>query len=183
MVHDVGYLSRREDLRWYPYTIDAIRMLNRAGFLVLVTTNQGGIARGFATAAFVNQTHEEMSAFATAAGARIDGWFFCPHHPLAVEPTLKIDCDCRKPRPGMIRQAEKQFDIDLSASFVVGDRTADVELAAGVGARGILVQTGYGSGELARHGGTIVGAAYVATELMDATTWILSQAGFPREAR
>jgi D-glycero-D-manno-heptose 1,7-bisphosphate phosphatase len=158
-------------------------MLNRAGFLVFGVTNQGGIALGFATEAFVNQTHEEMTAFAAAAGARIDGWFFCPHHPLARDPQLRIDCDCRKPRPGMIRDAEKRFDIDLASSFVVGDKIADVGLAAGVGARGILVQTGYGQAEMVRHGGTIPGAAYVAAELMDATAWILTEAGFPREVR
>jgi D-glycero-D-manno-heptose 1,7-bisphosphate phosphatase len=182
MVHDVGYLSRREDLRWYPFTIDAIRLLNRAGFLVFGVTNQGGIALGFATETFVNQTHEEMSAYAAAGGARIDGWFFCPHHPLAREARLKIDCDCRKPRPGMIREAEKRFEIDLPHSFVVGDKLADVGLAASVGARGILVRTGYGAAELVRHGGDIPGAAYVAEELMDATSWILTQAGHPREA-
>ena len=137
MLHDVGYLSRREDLRWYPYTIDAIRLLNRAGFLVFVTTNQGGIALGFATEAFVEQTHAEMAAFAAAAGGRIDGFFFCPHHPLAREERLRASCDCRKPRPGMIRQAQARFAIDLARSFVVGDKMADVDLATGVGARGM----------------------------------------------
>ena len=181
MVHDVGYLSRREDLRWYPFTIDAIRLLNRAGFLVFVVTNQGGIALGFATETFVHQTHEEMTAFAAAAGARIDGWFFCPHHPMARDERLKIDCDCRKPRPGMIREAGKRFAIDLPRSFVVGDKLADVGLATSVGARGILVRTGYGAAEVVRHGGNIPGAAYVAEELMNATAWILTQAGHPRE--
>ena len=179
MVHDVGYLSRREDLGWYPYTIDAIRLLNRAGFLVFVTTNQGGIALGFATEAFVEQTHAEMAASVAAAGGRIDGFFFCPHHPLAREERLRVSCECRKPRPGMIRQALARFEIDLARSFVVGDKMADVDLATGGGARGILVRTGYGPAEVERHGGQVPGAAYVAAELMDATEWILMQAGLP----
>ncbi|HYN08289.1 MAG TPA: HAD family hydrolase [Vicinamibacterales bacterium] len=179
MVHDVGYLSRREDLKWFPYTIDAIRLLNRAGFLVFVTTNQGGIALGFCTETFVREVHDEMSAFVAVSGGRVDGWFFCPHHPLARDERLKVNCDCRKPRPGMIHQATEQFEIDLAHSFVVGDKVADVDLAAGVGARGILVRTGYGEAELLRHGGDVPRAAYVAAELMDATSWILTQAGHP----
>jgi D-glycero-D-manno-heptose 1,7-bisphosphate phosphatase len=177
MVRDVGYLSRREDLQWLPYTIDAIRLLNRAGFLVFVITNQGGIALGFCTEAFVRQTHDEMSAFIAAAGGRVDGWFFCPHHPLARDRSLRVECECRKPKTGMIRQASEQFAIDLARSFVVGDKIADVDLAAGIGARGILVRTGYGEAEVKRHSGNVPGAAYVAAELMDATTWILLQSG------
>jgi D-glycero-D-manno-heptose 1,7-bisphosphate phosphatase len=181
MVRDVGYLSRREDLHWLPYTIDAIRLLNRAGFLVFVTTNQGGIALGFCSEAFVRQTHDEMSAFIASAGGRVDGWFFCPHHPLARDRSLRIDCECRKPNSGMIRQASERFPIDFPRSFVVGDKIADIDLAAGVGARGILVRTGYGEAEVIRHNGDVPGAAYVAAELMDATTWILTQSGHPRE--
>jgi D-glycero-D-manno-heptose 1,7-bisphosphate phosphatase len=180
MVRDVGYLSRREDLHWLPYTIDAIRLLNRAGFLVFVITNQGGIALGFCTEAFVRETHDEMSAFIAAAGGRVDGWFFCPHHPLARDRGVRVECECRKPKTGMIRQASEQFAIDLARSFVVGDKIADVDLAAGIGARGILVRTGYGEAEVKRHNGDVPGAAYVAAELMDATTWILLESG--REA-
>jgi D-glycero-D-manno-heptose 1,7-bisphosphate phosphatase len=179
MVHDVGYLSRREDLKWFPYTIDAIRLLNRARFLVFVTTNQGGIALGFCSEAFVREVHDEMSAFVAASGGRVDGWYFCPHHPLALEERFKVDCECRKPRAGMIQQAAGRFEIDLPKSFVVGDKMADVDLAAGVGARGILVRTGYGEAELRRHGGDVPRAAYVAAELVDATSWILRQAGHP----
>ncbi len=115
MVHDVGYLSRREDLRWFPCTIDAIRLLNRAGFLVFVTTNQGGIGLGFCTEDFVREVHDEMSAFVAASGGRVDGWFFCPHHPNAIDERLQIACECRKPKPGMIQQAADRFAIDLGA--------------------------------------------------------------------
>ena len=100
-------------MRWYPWTIDAIRLLNRAGFLVFVVTNQGGIGLGFYTEDFVRALHAEMGAQVAAAGGRVDGWFYCPHHPLARVDALRVDCDCRKPRPGMIRQAADAFDIDL----------------------------------------------------------------------
>ena len=181
MIHDVGYLSRLEDLRWFPWSIDAIRSLNRAGFLVCVTTNQGGIGLGFYGEPFVNAVHARMSEELAQAGARVDGWFFCPHHPDAIENRLRVSCDCRKPGPGMIRQAQQQFDIDLGSSFVVGDKLADVGLGAGVGATSILVRTGYGEAELTRHAGEIPGAGFVAPTLMEAVSWILSRSGHPKE--
>lgn len=180
MVRDVGYLSRLEDLQWFPWTIEAVRLLHRAGFLLCVTTNQSGIALGFCTDAFVRRVHDEMSAAIDAAGGRIDGWFYCPHHPQAAIDALRLDCECRKPRPGMIRQAQERFDIDLSRSFVIGDKAADVGLAEAVGARGILVRTGYGESELVRHNGHMPGTAHVAADLLGAVSWILAEAGHPK---
>ena len=182
MIHDVGYLNRLEDLRWFPWSVDAIRMLNRAGFAVCVTTNQGGIGMGFYDEAFVQRTHAEMSATLASAGGHIDGWFYCPHHPRAVDPALRLDCECRKPKPGMIHQATQRFDLDLAGSFVVGDKMADVGLGNAVGARSILVKTGFGLTEVSRYNGEIPGAAYVADTLAEAVSWILTSSGFPREA-
>jgi D-glycero-D-manno-heptose 1,7-bisphosphate phosphatase len=181
MVHDVGYLSRLEDLHWYPWTIDAVRLLHRAGFLVCVTTNQSGIALGFCTDTFVRRVHDEMSAAIVEAGGRVDGWFYCPHHPQAQIDALRLDCDCRKPRPGLIRQAQERFPIDLARSFVIGDKSADIGLASSVGARGVLVKTGYGESELTRHDGQMPGAAHVAADLLAATTWILRESGHPKD--
>ena len=180
MVHDVGYLSRLEDVQWYPWTIDAIGVLNRAGFLVCVTTNQGGIGLGFYTEVFLSSVHAHMDEVLAAAGARVDGWFHCPHHPDARVPGLRVACRCRKPGPGMIEQASARFAIDLPRSFVVGDKRADVGLGRAVGAQSILVKTGYGVATAQLEGG-IADAAYVAEELMDAASWILAQAGYPRE--
>lgn len=180
MIHDVGYLSRLEDLQWFPWTIEAVRLLHRAGFLLCVTSNQSGIALGFCTDAFVRRVHDEMSAVVSAAGARIDGWFYCPHHPQAAIDALRVECECRKPRPGLVRQAQERFAIDLSRSFVIGDKAADIGLADAVGARGILVRTGYGESELVRHSGRIP-AAHVATDLLEAAAWILADAGHPKE--
>jgi len=181
LIHDVGYLSRVEDMQWFPWAIDAVRLLNRAGFLVCVTTNQGGIGLGFYDEPLVHQVHELMSADLATAGARIDGYYFCPHHPRAVRDDLRAECECRKPKPGMIRQAQAAFQIDLSRSFVVGDKLADVGLASSVGVPGLLVKTGHGESELARHGGTMPGAAFVADTVFEAVSWILSAAGFPKE--
>ena len=180
MVHDAVYLSRIEDLRWYPYTIDAIRLLNRAGFAVVVTTNQGGIGLGLFTEEFVHRVHAGMDAHIVEGGGKVDGWFYCPHHPQAVTDALRIDCDCRKPRDGMVRQAQRALNLDLSASFVVGDKAADVGMAERAGARGVLVRTGHGASELDRRGGQMPGAAFVAEDLMEATSWILASSAARR---
>jgi D-glycero-D-manno-heptose 1,7-bisphosphate phosphatase len=179
MVHDVGYLNRLDDLRWFPFAIDAVRVLNRAGFLVIVTTNQGGVGLGFLPESFVAETHEAMRQFAEAAGARIDAWFHCPHHPRAEVAALRVMCDCRKPGPGLVRQAQQQFEIDLARSFVVGDKLSDLGLARAVGARGVLVRTGYGEGVAQRFGGAPPDAAYVAPDLMAAASWILDHSHRP----
>ncbi len=174
MIHEAGYLSRLEDLRWFPWTSEAIRLLNRAGFIVCVTTNQGGIGLGFFTEGFVAELHRRMTKTLEAGGARVDGWFHCPHHPSAIVETLRADCDCRKPRPGMINQAIARFNIDPARSFVVGDKLIDVEFATRAGARGVLVTTGYGEEVVREHGGTVPGAAHVAGDLMAAVAWILA---------
>lgn len=173
MIEDVGYMSRADQLKWYPWTIDAIRLLNRAGYLVLVVTNQGGIGLGHTTEPFVRETHAAMSKTLEDSGARVDGWYFCPHHPNAIVPALKSDCACRKPGRGMIDAAMTEHAIDLAKSFTIGDKTIDVALGANAGARGILVKTGYGEGQLEKTGGVIPGAAYVADDLMSAVSWIL----------
>lgn len=180
MIHDPGYLCRIDELRWYPWTIDAVRLLNRAGFLVFVTTNQGGVGLGLYEEAFVHAVHGAMTARLTAGGARIDGWFYCMHHPNAVIDGLRADCDCRKPRPGMVAQAEQRFPVDRARSFVVGDKMSDVGLAASIGATGVLVRTGHGEEEAARHEGApglsgVEGPAIVTANLMEATAWILGQ--------
>ena len=182
MVHDAHFLRRREDLVWYPYTVDAVRLLNRAGFAVCVTTNQGGIGPGLFTEAFVLSIHEEMTRILTAGGAHVDGWFFCPHHPEAVTEEFRRDCECRKPRPGLVNRAQTLLDLDLSRSFVVGDKLADAGLAVNAGVRGVLVRTGEGEEVARRHNGAVPGAEHIAEDLMAATSWILRESGHPRDA-
>jgi D-glycero-D-manno-heptose 1,7-bisphosphate phosphatase len=181
MVREVGYLGRAEDLHWFPWTVEAIRLLRRAGFLICVTTNQGGIGLGLFSETFLQQLHRTMDEHLARAGAAVDGWFYCPHHPRAVIAEFAIDCECRKPNPGMIRQAVRQFDIDPSRSFVIGDKQIDVGLAEQTGTRGVLVRTGQGEEELARRGGMMPGAAHVAANLLEAASWILVATGHPKE--
>jgi D-glycero-D-manno-heptose 1,7-bisphosphate phosphatase len=180
MIHDPGYLGRLEGLRWYPYAVDAVRLFNRAGFLVFVTTNQGGVGLGLFDEDFVRTVHETMTARLDEAGARVDGWFYCMHHPRAVIEALRASCECRKPGPGMIRQAQSRFDIDLRRSFVVGDKLSDVGLGHAVAAKSVLVLTGHGENELAAMSTASAPASFVAADLMGAASWILHQSGHPR---
>jgi len=175
MIDEVGYLDRMEDIRWFPWTIDAVRLLNRAGYLVFVVTNQGGIGLGLFDEPFVLGLHDSLDATLRESGARIDGWFLCPHHPRATVEGLETPCACRKPGRGMIDAACERWQVDLERSWVVGDRDVDVLMAAAVGARGILVRTGYGERELRRKPEVFSAGTPVVMNLMEATALILSQ--------
>ena len=144
LLEEAGYLDRLERLAFFPYAVDAVRLLNRAGYATVIMTNQSGIARGLYDEQFVRVTHEEMTARLRAGGATIDGFYYCPHHPDATVEGYRKDCDCRKPAPGMLLKAAAELDLDLARSFTVGDKWTDVEVARAAGARGILVRTGYG---------------------------------------
>ena len=137
-----SYLYRLEDWEWIPGAIDAIRNLNHAGYLVIVVTNQAGIARGMYGEEDVRRLHEQTDAVLAPLGARIDAYYYCPHHP---DFGARIACSCRKPSPGMILQASRDWDIDLSHSYIVGDKLADVEAGLAAGVTPILVATGYGA--------------------------------------
>jgi D-glycero-D-manno-heptose 1,7-bisphosphate phosphatase len=176
LIHEAGYLARLEDLRWFAWSTESVRLLNRAGFLVFVITNQSGVGFGLYGEAFVQQLHGIMAGTLERGGAHVDGWFYCPHHPDARVPELKVVCRCRKPEPGMVEQACAKFDIDLAASVVVGDKLSDVTLANRVGASGVLVRTGYGEDLVREHGVSVPGAAFVAGDLAAAVAWTLERA-------
>jgi D-glycero-D-manno-heptose 1,7-bisphosphate phosphatase len=174
LIEEVGYLDRIERMMLFPWTVDAVRILNRAALPVVVVTNQAGVARGFFDEPFVGELHDHLSARLAEGGARVDGYYYCPHHPDAPRAEYRVRCDCRKPLPGMLRQASRHLDLDLGRSFVVGDRWLDVELASAVGATGVLVLTGYGRTEAERPKPGVT-PAFVAGNLIDAVSWILCQ--------
>lgn len=174
LIEEAGYLDRLEQVQFFPWTIDAVRLLNRGGFTVVVVTNQAGIARGFFPESFVEETHRFLDERFTAGGARIDRYYYCPHHPDGKLEGYSVACDCRKPQPGLVLKAARELNLDLSRSFVVGDKWLDVALAQAVGARGLLVRTGYGSREAERRRAGVEPAA-ILDNVMDATAWILAQ--------
>lgn len=154
LAHEVGYVNHLSRFRLFPFAVDAVRLVNRSPYLAVVVTNQAGVARGYFPESQIQEVHAHMTAQMTAGGARLDGIYYCPHHPSAGAPPYRQDCDCRKPRPGLLARAAADLGIDLAASWVIGDRPSDCELAWTVGARGALVKTGYGLGELLHWGST-----------------------------
>ena len=146
--HEVGYLNHASRFRLFPWTVDAVRHVNRAGWLAVLVTNQAGVARGYFPESMVHEVHARLRGALEAGGARFDAIYYCPHHPSVGEAPYRMDCDCRKPRPGMLRRAEAELHADLARSWVIGDRHGDLQLAWKVGARAALVKTGYGLGEV-----------------------------------
>ena len=173
MIEDVGYLETLGRVAFYPWTVDAIRMLNRAGFPVVVVTNQSGIARGLFSEAFVAETHRAIDARLAAGGARVDAYYYCPHHPDGRVAAYARTCDCRKPGRGMIDDAARDLGLDPARSVVVGDKQLDVQLGRAVGARAILVRTGAGAEEERRPPDGVAADAVV-DNLAAATAWILT---------
>jgi len=162
----LNHLSR---FRLLPGAAVAIRRLNEAALAVIVVTNQSGVARGYFPEQLVRDVHERMKAELLEAGARLDGVYFCPH-------VSSDQCECRKPKTGMLEQAARELGLDLKESFVVGDRRSDVELAHCAGARSVLVRTGFGEGELAWHAKNWARQPeLVAADLPEAVEWILQE--------
>ena len=172
VIEEVGYLNRLDRVAFFPWSVDAIRVLNEAGLLVVVVTNQAGVARGYFDEGLVRDTHALIDRRLAAGRARVDAYYYCPHHPQGVVESLRQACECRKPKPGMIHQAAHDLDIDIPGSFVVGDRWLDVEMGRAAGTQAVLVRTGYGQNEERRPDDQVT-ADYVADNLMDAASWIL----------
>lgn len=139
---ETGYLYKKAEWRWLRGSREAIAMLNRANYLVVVVTNQAGIARGLYHAEDVLELHCWVNVQLAEVGAKIDGFYFCPHHP-----EFTGSCSCRKPKPGMLLQAAGELGIDLKNSWMVGDKFSDIEAGMAAGCKSILVHTGYGKDE------------------------------------
>jgi D-glycero-D-manno-heptose 1,7-bisphosphate phosphatase len=176
LIEEVGYLDRLERMAIFPWTLEAMRLLHRAGFRVIVTTNQAGVARGYFGEDFVARAHAHLDSLVRSAGGEVAGYYYCPHHPEADVREYRRACECRKPAPGMLLQAAREHDIDLSRSFAVGDRWSDVEAGTRAGVRTVLVLSGYGSASVSSAPAGIA-ATYQAETLIDATSWILRQRG------
>ena len=174
IIEEVGYLDRAERVELYPWSIDAIRMFNRAGIAVVMVTNQSGVARGFFSEAVVDDVHARMAAMLAEGGACIDAYYYCPHHPDGSVAEYARACDCRKPGRGLVDRAVRELGVNPARSFVVGDRWVDVALARAVGAGGVLVRTGYGM-SVEQHRPANLTADAVVDNLIAAASWILGR--------
>ena len=144
---EVGYINHPERFRLFPYAGKAIKRLNDNGWLAIVTTNQAGVARGYFSEEMIETVHKGMKDKLAINGARLDAIYYCAHHPSVGEPPYRFDCDCRKPKPGLITRAATDFDVDLKNSWMVGDRYSDIQMARNAGVKSAFVLSGYGRGE------------------------------------
>ena len=168
---EMGYVNHIDRFQIFPFAAEAIRQLNQAEIPVIVVTNQSGIARNIFPESLVHEVHKKMVSELARGGAWIDGIYYCPHKSEDV-------CECRKPHPGMLERAAREHSLDLAASWVVGDRYADLEMAHAAGARGVLVMTGYGRGEYELHRTTWPRQPDLVSEnLKDAVRHILRNGG------
>lgn len=145
LVEEVNYLSHPRQLRLLPGSAEAVRRLRAAGFKVVVVSNQSGVARGYFTLKRLREIHTALRAMLKKKGVRLDGLLYCPHHPDGTVARFARACACRKPRPGMLREAARLAKASMKESFMVGDTEADVAAGRSAGCRTILVRTGHGS--------------------------------------
>lgn len=173
VIREKNYLGDPADVELLPGAADGIQRLRAAGFLAVLTTNQSGVARGFFTEDAVRKVHERLELLLAQAGTRLDAAYYCPHLPEGGVGAYAKICDCRKPAPGMIRAAVRDWGIDLAQSWVVGDKADDLRFGRGLGLPAVLVLTGYGKKTLDRIGNGPERPAFIARDLAEAAQIIL----------
>ncbi len=172
---EAGYLNHVDRMKLIDGAAEAVLMLKRRGLKTIVVTNQAGVARGYFPEELLPRLHDRLQALLKEQGAELDAIYCCPHHPDVGEPPYRQDCDCRKPKLGMIRRAERELLVDAQRSYMVGDKISDVEFGRRAGCRTILVLTGYGRGELEYNRSGLNGEPdYIAQDVLDAAKWIVN---------
>ncbi len=144
LIEEVNYLARPEQVRLIPGAAEAVARLNRQRIPVVVVTNQAGVARGLFPEERVHEVHQYLDLLLHRQHARVDRYEYCPHHPDGEVSAYRVECDCRKPRPGMLHRAAAEMGLDLARSVLIGDKVSDLEAGANAGCSTILVRTGHG---------------------------------------
>ena len=171
VVDEIGYQSDPDRIRVIPGAAGAISKLNKLGIPVVVISNQAGVARGLFTPGDLDRVHDRFVELLSAEGAFVDAAYYCPHHP-----EFDVDCDCRKPKPGLLLKASEELGIELGRSFMVGDRLIDVQAGRAAGTSTVFLRTGYGLRELQEHQADIMRTAdRVCDDLAQAVDWILDE--------
>lgn len=176
LIHDAGFLNRPSQVKLFPGTAPALKMLRKAGFYLLVVSNQSGVARGYFPESSVKIANRKIQSLLRTRGAWVDRFFYCPHYPGGQVKSLAVVCSCRKPKPGMVRQAARLFPIDLKRSYVVGDKMDDLLLTRKSRlAGGILVKTGKGKKSQKELAKRPVPKSVVVTDILAAARHILKR--------
>ena len=163
------YAHRIDQLELIPKSAEAIKVLNKSGFKVIVILNQSGVARGYYQEKDIQIYNNEMKRQLEEKGAYIDAIYYCPHYSKAIIEKYKIDCECRKPKPGMLRQAEKDLNLNLKLSFLIGDKMSDIEAGYRAGCKTILALTGQGNDELKNNPKIDIKPNYISNDLYTAS--------------
>lgn len=171
---EINYLSDPEQVYLILGASQAIRLLNRNGVPVIVVTNQSGVAMGYLSEKQLSGIHRTLSSMLAQENAHVDRFYYCPHHPIARLDAYRLDCECRKPRPGLLLRAARDFDLDLPQSYMIGDKVSDLVAGLNSGCRVILVQTGYGA-QVWQTWSEDFAPDFVARDLLNAVRWILAQ--------
>lgn len=173
---EVGYVNHLSRFKLLPWTAEAIKKLNKAHIKAILVTNQAGVARGYFTEDLIIEVHNKLVGELAKTGAYLDAIYYCPHHPSAGQPPYRANCECRKPKPGLLYKAADEHNIDLSRSFMIGDKYTDVELGQRIGVKGVMVMTGYGIGEYEyQRQNWPQMPDKIAENLLTAVDWIISE--------
>jgi D-glycero-D-manno-heptose 1,7-bisphosphate phosphatase len=176
LTEEVGYVNHPARLQLLPRAGEAIRRLNAAGVAAVVVTNQAGVARGYFSESVLHAVNDSLRTQLARVGARLDGLYACLHHPSEGEPPYRVQCECRKPKPGLLLRAAGELGLDLARSTMIGDKASDLVPARTVGASAVLVLTGYGRGEWEYQRERFeVQPDHVAADLLDAVDWALAR--------
>ena len=172
----MGYINHISRFHLLPDAARAIKLFNSYKIPVVVVSNQSGLARGYFPPELVDAVHDKMKDLLEEQGAHVDGIYFCPHHPEAKEEMYRRECNCRKPKTGMLKQAAAELNLDLEKSFLVGDRWSDIKCAANAGCVPVLVLTGYGRGDYEYIGpGQDIQPEFIGENLFEAAEWIIQK--------
>lgn len=173
---EMGYINHLDRFIILPGAIEAIKLLKRHNFKVIVTSNQTGVAMGYFPESLIEEIHNHLKNILAENGTYLDAIYYCPHHPQAKVAAYGKDCPCRKPKTGLILKAKEEFNLDLNRCYVVGDKFIDIEFAHNAGLKSILVLTGYGKGEIrwAAHKHPLK-PNFVAKDLYQAAKWIINE--------
>lgn len=172
---DVGYPRDFQAIEIFPYSFEAVRKINQAGLLAVIVTNQSGIGRGLIEERNLLKIHQKLKESFAEYKAHFDGIYFCPHYPFSPAPRYRMDCQCRKPNPGMGKKAAQELGVDLKKSYMIGDKVEDILFGMNIQAKPILCLTGFGPESLSKLEEIGINPAYVAETLLDAVNWILKE--------
>jgi D-glycero-D-manno-heptose 1,7-bisphosphate phosphatase len=174
IIEEVHYLSEPSQVRLLPGSAAAVARLNRLGVPVVVATNQAGVAHGFFDESRIADVHRRVDELLATEGAKVDRYYYCPHHPAATVAKYRLECDCRKPRPGMLLRAAAELGLDLHRCWLVGDKLSDIEAGMAAGCNVVLVRTGYGDSVVPSLEGLDLQRIWVAGDLAEAVEMSLA---------